>query len=346
MKGQTIVTTAMALGLAYLTFLVIEPFATPLIFAIVMVLVFEPLHRRLERRFGRTAGAALGTASVVLLTLVPLFLLAGQVVGEAVGLAHSLDSSPFERLLSQAQGTAARFGIDVESMVRQSAQQFVGDIGALASRVVRDASGVVIGTAVAMFATFFLFRDGREIVERLPALMPMERAKAQSLLREIREMIQSNIAATLAAAALQGTIGGITFAIIGLPAATMWGVVMALFSFVPVLGAWVVWLPAAGGLMLTGRPVAGAVLIGIGLGIVGTVDNIVRPMLLAHATRMNGLLVMISLLGGVQAFGIVGLLLGPLVVSVVLALLAMYVREEPDARAPTPPPRQLPPAAG
>jgi predicted PurR-regulated permease PerM len=346
MKSQAIITTAMGLALAYLTFLVIEPFATPLIFAIVMVLVFEPLHVRLERRFGRTAGAALGTASVVLLTLVPLFLLAGQVVGEAVGLAHGLDSAPFQRLLSLAQSTAARFGINVESIVRQGAQQFLGDIGALASRAVRDAGGAVIGTAIAMFATFFLFRDGREIVTRLPALMPMERAKAQVLLREIREMIQSNIAATLAAAALQGTIGGITFAILGLPAATMWGVVMALFSFVPVLGAWVVWLPAAAGLALAGRPVAGAVLVAVGLGIVGTVDNIVRPMLLAHATRMNGLLVMISLLGGVQAFGIVGLLLGPLVVSVVLALLAMYVREEPEAPTEPPPAQKPPPADG
>ena len=161
-------------------------------------------------------------------------------------------------------------------------------------------------------------------MRRLPDFMPMERARAERLLVEIRAMVQSNIAASLVAASLQGAIGGVTFAILGLPAAALWGVVMAVMSLFPVLGAWLIWGPAAAGLAMTGRPGAAIALVVVGVGIVGTVDNIVRPMMLAHATRMNGLLVLVSLLGGVQAFGIVGLLLGPLIVSVVLALVAMY----------------------
>jgi predicted PurR-regulated permease PerM len=334
MKPQAIATIAMGLGLAYLAFLVIQPFATPLVFAIVMVVVFEPLHARLVRRFGPATAAGLGTASVVLLTLVPLFLVASQVVGEAVDLVQTLDSSPFEHLLAQAQGLAARLGLDLESVIRQATEQLAGSVGSLASRLVRDAGSALVGTAIAMFATFFLFRDGRRIVERLPDFMPMERGEAQRLLGEIRAMIHSNIAASLASASLQGAIGGITFAILGLPAAALWGVVMTFFSLFPVIGAWLIWVPAAVGLAMAGRPVAAGVLVAVGLGIVGTVDNIVRPMLLARATRLNGLLVMISLLGGVQAFGIVGLLLGPLIVSVVLALLTTYVRRAPSESEP------------
>ncbi len=327
MKLQPIVTLLMGLVLAYLTYLVVLPFATPLIFAGVMVLVFDPIHTRFRRRFGPVTSAALGTASVVLLTLVPIFLVAGQVVGEAVDLVQGLNSAPVERALDQLQGLATRFGVDLEALVRQAAQQLAGSAGALASRVVRDAWGVILGTVVTMFATFFLFRDGRQIVARLPDFMPMERSDAETLLSEVRAMVQSNIAASLVAASIQGTIGGITFAVLGLPASVLWGVVMAFVSLFPVLGAWLVWGPAAVGLVLTGRPGAATVLVVIGAAIVGSVDNIVRPIMLAHATRMNGLLVLISLLGGVQAFGLVGLLLGPLVVSVVLALFAMHDRK-------------------
>lgn len=324
MKLQPVVTLLMGLVLAYLTFRVVEPFATPLIFAVVMVIVFEPLHARFSKRVKPAAAAALGTASVVLLTLVPIFLVAGQVVGEAVDLVQSLDSAPVERALDQVQGLATRFGVDLEALVRQATQQVAGSAGGLASRVVRDAWSAILGTVITMFATFFLFRDGRQIVARLPDFMPMERPQAERLLVEVRAMVQSNIAASLVAASLQGAIGGITFAILGLPAAVLWGVVMAFVSLFPVLGAWLVWGPAAAGLAMTGRPGAAVALVVIGLAIVGSVDNIVRPMMLAHATRMNGLLVLVSLLGGVQAFGLVGLLLGPLLVSVVLALIEMY----------------------
>jgi predicted PurR-regulated permease PerM len=336
MKIQPAVTLVMGLVLAYLTFLVVEPFATPLVFAVVMVIVFDPLHTRFLRRVGPAAAAALGTASVVLLTLIPLFLVAGRVVGEAVNLVQSLDQGPFERALAQAQGLATRFGVDLQALVRQTAQQVAGGAGTLASRVVRDVWGVMLGTVITMFATFFLFRDGRQIVERLPDFMPMERNQAERLLKEIRGMVQSNITASLVAASLQGAIGGITFAVIGLPAAVLWGVVMAFVSLFPVVGAWLVWGPAAVGLVLSGRPGAAIALVAIGVAIVGSVDNIVRPIMLARATRMNGLLVLISLLGGVQAFGLVGLLLGPLLVSVVLALLAMYRTTAPAAAQPAP----------
>jgi predicted PurR-regulated permease PerM len=329
MKIQPVVTLVMGLLLAYLTFIVVRPFATPLIFAVVMVVVFEPLHARFRRRFGPAAAAGLGTASVVLFTLVPLFLVAGQVVGEAVDLVQSLDSAPVERALAQLQGLAARFGVDLEALVRQAAQQVAGSAGAFASRLVRDAWGVILGTIITMFATFFLFRDGRQIVDRLPDFIPLERSQAERLIEEVRAMMQSNIAASLVAASIQGSIGGVTFAILGLPAAVLWGVVMAFVSLFPVFGAWLVWGPAAIGLVLSGRTAAAAVLVGIGVAIVGSVDNIVRPVMLAHATRMNGLLVLISLLGGVQAFGLVGLLVGPLIISVVLALLSMYRKPSP-----------------
>jgi predicted PurR-regulated permease PerM len=322
MKLQPVVT----LVLAYLTLLVVRPFATPLIFAGVMTIIFEPIHARFRRRFGPATSAALGTASVVLLTLVPIFLVASQVVGEAVALVQGLNSAPVERALDQLQGLATRFGVDLEALVRQAGQQLAGSAGALASRLVRDAWGVILGTVVTMFATFFLFRDGRQIVARLPDFIPMERRAAETLLIEIRAMVQSNIAASLVAASLQGAIGGVTFAILGLPAAVLWGVVMAFVSLFPVLGAWLVWGPAAVGLVLSGRPGAAVALVIVGAAIVGSVDNIVRPIMLAHATRMNGLLVLISLLGGVQAFGLVGLLVGPLIVSIVLALFALRSR--------------------
>jgi predicted PurR-regulated permease PerM len=141
------------------------------------------------------------------------------------------------------------------------------------------------------------------------------------LVQDVGAMIRSNIAASLVAGSLQGAIGGTAFAWIGLPAPVLWGVVMGFFGVFPFIGAWLVWAPAAAALALGNRPWDAVLLVVIGLAVVHPIDNLLRPAIVAHATRLNGLLVLMGLLGGVQAFGPSGLLLGPVLISVAAGLL-------------------------
>jgi predicted PurR-regulated permease PerM len=134
-------------------------------------------------------------------------------------------------------------------------------------------------------------------------------------------------------ALVQGAIGGISFAVLGLGAPVFWGVTMAFFSLLP-LGAWIVWLPVAVWLLLTGEIGRGIALVAVGAGGISLIDNFLRPMLLAGRTQMNGLLVFISLLGGIATFGLLGLVLGPVIMATAISFVDAYATER----------REVPPA--
>ena len=151
------------------------------------------------------------------------------------------------------------------------------------------------------------------------------------MLRQVGDLIYASVIAGLAVAAVQGLLGGLAFWVLGLHAPVVWGTVMALFSLIPVAGAWVIWFPVAVWLMATGEMTRGLILVVIGVGLVGTADNVLRPLLLSGRSSMNGLVTFIALLGGVAAFGFIGLIFGPVVIAVTMALFEAYLRPSPSS---------------
>jgi predicted PurR-regulated permease PerM len=319
---SALVSGAAILVLAYIVFLIAKPFAAALVFAAVMAVVFHPVHVWLLHRLSRSSAAAVSTIVVVAIVIIPTFAIATAIVHETVDLASTLGSVPVETLIAQAHGQAARLGIDLDTLIRDAAQRTAGQAGQLASRVVRDVWTVFVGILVAVLGTYFCFRDGEQALALVRRVLPFGHERNVALMNEIGTMINANIAASLLAASIQGTVGGVTFAFLGLPAPVLWGAVMGFFSVFPFFGAWLVWGPAAAGFVIAGRRWHAVLLAAIGLAVVHPVDNILRPAVVAKATRLNGLLVLIGLLGGVQAFGVSGLLLGPVFISVAAALLA------------------------
>jgi predicted PurR-regulated permease PerM len=298
-------------ALVYAVFLIVRPFVTSLVFAVVMVVVFWPLHTRLERGLRPSAAAAVSTLAVVLAIIVPAVLIAGRIVNETIDLAGNVRSLPFDSLLARAQGHAAEWGVDLERILRDGAQQLASQAGLLASRVIRNTWTLFISVLIAILAMFFLFRDGTQLLRVATRAIPVPATITRSWVDNIGGMIRSNIAASLVAASIQGTIGGFAFAWFGLPAPVLWGVVMGFCCVFPFIGAWLVWGPAAAALALADRPWDAVLMVVIGFAVVHPVDNLLRPAIVAHTTKLNGLLVLIGLLGGVQAFGVSGLLLGP-----------------------------------
>ena len=328
MSGSRLLSAAAIVLLAYLVFLIARPFATPLVFALVMVVIFQPAHVRFERRLSPSLAAALSTAVVVLAIIVPAALIASRIVAETIDVAGNVRAWSLDTIVERAQSNAARWGLDVERLIRDVSQQLAGRAGAALSRVIRDTWALLVGTAVAVVAMFFLFRDGAGLLQAVERACPFPARVTRSLIVEVAAMIRSNIAASLIAASIQGTIGGLAFAWLGLPAPVLWGVVMGFFCVFPVVGAWLVWAPAAAVLAAAGRAWDAAVLVIVGLALVHPVDNLLRPAVVARRTGLNGLLVLVGLLGGVQAFGVSGLLLGPAVLSIAIGLLRGFAREE------------------
>jgi predicted PurR-regulated permease PerM len=224
------------------------------------------------------------------------------------------------------------FMVEARQLAARAAQEAGGWVAAGVGVLLQNTAIFVFDVVITIFAAFFLFRDGDGLMRALRTVLPLEEHLRERLIGQIHEVITAAVTSTFIVAAVQGLLGGLAFWLLDITAPVFWGVVMALFCLLP-LGAWVVWMPAAIWLIATGHPGRGLVLIAVGVGVVSAVDNFLRPMLLSGRTRLNGLLMFISLLGGVGAFGLLGLMLGPVVIATGLGLFEAYATEVERARA-------------
>lgn len=315
----SIVASAIILLLFYFLFLIFQPFITGLILSAVVVLLFYPLHTKINRKISNTVASLISTLLVFIIIIVPGLLIATEIVHETIELSQNLKPGSLEKLMVHAHTLAERIGIDLDAVIRESAQKIGSQAGLLASHIIGNTWNILIGIFVTLLATFFFFRDGEKGVKFVKSL-PLDSAETENFFSEIITMIKSNILASLLAASIQGTIGALAFAWLGLPAPILWGTVMAFFSLFPFIGSWLVWIPAVVMLMLSGRLWDAIILIIIGIAVVNPVDNILRPAIIASTTHLNGLLIFIALLGGVHAFGVSGLLLGPVILILMVGL--------------------------
>jgi predicted PurR-regulated permease PerM len=178
---------------------------------------------------------------------------------------------------------------------------------------------------ILIFALFFMFRDGDEIVRGVSHLAPFDESIQEDMLRESRDLIFASVAVALVIAGLQGVLGGIAFEIGGISAAVFWGVLIAFFSLVPVVGSALIWVPAALFLGFSGHWGKGLTVVVICGGVAGVADNIVRPLLLRNRTHLNELLLFLGVLGGLEVFGLLGLVIGPAIVAAAMGVFRVYM---------------------
>jgi predicted PurR-regulated permease PerM len=319
-------------ALVYLLFLVVEPFLAPLGWAAVLAIIFYPMHERLARRWGAGPSAAATTVAAAVLVVGPILLITTAFVREAIDAATALQNAFAEDRFawverawqSIEQRVPATQRVDLRALITDSAKRGAMLLAAQSGSVVRNVAGFVFDLIVALFASFFLLRDSPALMAAVRRLLPLDEPMRERLIGQTRTLVSMSVTSSGIIAAVQGTLGGIVFAAVGIDAAVFWGVVMGFFCLVP-LGAWVIWLPAAVLLAIGGSIGRALIVAGLGVGIVSAVDNVLRPVLLSGGTKMNGLLILIALLGGVRVFGVLGLILGPIVVATGVALLQTYM---------------------
>ena len=321
------------LCLGYLVFRVFQPFLVPLGWAAVFGVIFYTLNKRFERKWGRTRSAVLITLGVTVILIVPVLLLAAMFVREGIAAAVDIQAAMAGGgygWLSRAWGwiathIAARgITVDLPGLVRQGASRAGEYMAAELGRVIRNIVVFLFELFVMLFALFYFLRDGDSILTRFRLFLPFEETMTERMLAEARELIFASVTTSLVIAAVQGTICGGAFAIVGLGSPVFWGVVMGFLSLLPVVGAWPVWVPAAIWLFSTGHVGRGLILIAICGALGATIDNILRPVLLGGRASLNGLLVFISVLGGITVFGVLGVVLGPIVVATTVGILDVY----------------------
>jgi predicted PurR-regulated permease PerM len=326
----------------YLAFRVIRPFLQPLAWAVVFALLLQPVHAWVMRRRVKPGLSALATTLVAAIIL----------VGPAVGLLSVLvrEVSQLTAYVQQSgliTNTPARVAEvwallrarapltlpeDPSALITEIVERGGGFLAAHAGSALQNVASFLFSLVVMLFALFFFLRDGPALAARIRSLLPFEQARRERLIAETHDLVVAGVGAALAVAAVQGFIGGVAFALLGFSVPALWGVAMAFCALLPVVGSWIVWAPAALWLLLSGDVTRGLILIGVGAGAIGMVDNVLRPIILSGRTTANGLVVFLGLLGGVAAFGFVGLVVGPVVLVTAGTLLETVAEPHRDAR--------------
>lgn len=331
-RATTLLFYGVVLFLGFLFLRLVTPFLAPLGWAAVLAIFVYPWHERLVPRHGHARAAALTTVMVTLLIVGPGLVILTAFVQESRAALSAVDRDAFAGQLAWLEQGWNRIrvfipgaqGIDLRSLIDEAIAKTGGFLATRVGGLLADIVVLVFQLFVTLLALFFFLRDADAIMSEVRRSLPFEDLRRERMIRQTRDLVYASIAAGGMIASLQGLAGGLLFAMLGLAAPVFWGVMMAFLALLPFVGTWVVWLPAAIWLLATGQVIKGTVLAVLGFTIVASIDNVLRPAILSGRAQMNGLLMFISLLGGVSAFGLLGLVLGPLVTAIVMGLFDAY----------------------
>lgn len=315
--------------LVLLLYLIIKPFLIPLVWAMILVVFIFPLHRRLLKWIRRPNPAALlSVFGVTLVVVVPVSFLVPELIKEAVSFVGTLTGADlFQKASARIDAYLLTLPIEVPTtgeLLRTSGQSLLSIAAQQSARIASNIAVTLFHSVVMVLAMFYLFRDGPALIRFLEDISPLGGERQRRILAEVTEMIRVTMTSSFVVAAAQGSAGGLAYWLLGLPSPIFWGAIMAFLSILPVVGAWLAWGPMAIILLLSGHTGKGIALLVLGSVLVGGVDNVLRPALIAGRAQMNGLLIFVSLLGGVAAFGFLGMILGPVLVATFVGLLKGY----------------------
>ena len=344
---------ALLLAVSLAFFWLIRSFMQPIFWAVALGIVVYPLHARLQQRLHnrKALAAIISVVAVVIVVILPLIGLAAAVANEGAALydrmqAGGIDSlyARIQQRLPQAAALIERVGIDPARLEEQAQQAAVTVTRTIAERALSIGSGTLRGTVfffLMLYLLFFFLRDGPRILDALVRALPLGDQRERHLFGRFAEVSRATIKGTVVVGIVQGTIGGIAFAVLGLGAPVLWGTVMALLSILPVVGTALVWLPAAIVLFVNGQIFGGLALIFVGVFVIGLVDNLLRPVLVGRDTQLPDYVILLSTLGGLAGFGLAGVVIGPTIAAFFLSIWQMAEQEftaAPGEPAEDPPP--------
>ena len=326
----------MLVTIAFLT--LIGGFYKAIVWAFVFALLATPLYEGLRARLGRRdmVAAAATTLAVVLVVLVPAIGFGLVIAAQASSLVEGIQGGEIDPatpirwltdLAPRAERAMEAAGIDVGSLSTRISEAIASGGEFLASQALTLGQGALktsLTLALTIYLLFFFLYDGRRIMNFIHEALPIKGPGERYLIQEIGGVTQATVKGIIVIGLVQGAIGGIAFAALGVSNALLWGVAIAIASIIPVIGTAIVWVPAAIVLFAGGAPVKGVLMMLTGVLLIGMVDNLLRPRVVGRDTQMPDYVVLLATLGGLGAFGLTGLVLGPLIAGLFFACWRMY----------------------
>jgi predicted PurR-regulated permease PerM len=319
----------------------VRDFMQPVFWAVLLALLFQPIYRRWLKVSGnrRSLASLLSVLVVILAVIIPLFLVGLAVVQEFMTLYQRIASKEIdfqepiqfiERYLPIAGDYLEKFGLELQEIKQglSNAAMVVSQfIGTHLVNVGQNAVRFLALCFIMLYLLYFFFKDGDRLLEAIGKALPLGDSRERMLFAKFSEVSRATIKGTFVVGLVQGFLGGMMFWILGINAAIFWGVIMTLLSFLPVLGSSIVWVPAVIILFATGYAVKGLILLIAGIFLIGLSDNILRPVLVGRETQLPDYLVLLSTLGGITIFGVTGIVIGPVIAALFLAVWDLFGQE-------------------
>jgi len=335
----TVLSYGALLLLGYVVFLIVQPFLIPLAWSAVLAIFFYPVYLNLGRRISPVWAAVVCTLGVTLLLIVPALMILLYAGGEAIDASARIRESINSGvpLIPKDMANSLRSHLpeswkdtDFTGPLRQGAEKMASYLAARLGGLLKNLFSFFVNFFILLFALFFVFRDGEKILRAVRHLIPFEPEIQEEMLKESRDLIFASVAVALLIATIQGVLGGAAFRLTGLPAPIFMGVLIGFCSIIPVVGSALIWVPAGLWLGYNGHWGQALLILAICGGVASVADSLVRPLLLRNRTRLNDLLLFISILGGLDVFGLLGLVIGPTMVAAALGVFRVYVQHQEE----------------
>ncbi|MBB3103669.1 AI-2E family transporter [Azomonas macrocytogenes] len=319
---------------------ILLPYYGAVFWAVILAIIFAPMQRRLQRSYpGRDNLTAMTTlVACLLLAVLPMSIITTMLVQQAsdVYLAIQDGQVDFDKYLHnfksmlpdvlEKQLNTSGYGT-FENIRKRLAEGALHISQVMATQAYSFGQGTfdfVVSFFIMVYILFFFIRDGRDLVVRMYTSVPLNNEQKRRLFSKFTRVVRATVKGNIVIAATQGALGGIIFAILDVPGAFLWGVVMAFLSLLPAVGAGIVWVPVALFFFMSGNLLKAVVLTAYGILVIGLVDNVLRPILVGKDTKMPDYLVLISTLGGLAVFGLNGFVIGPLIAALFISAWALF----------------------
>ncbi|WP_333652455.1 AI-2E family transporter [Dissulfurispira sp.] len=329
--------TFLVLVLGYLSYQILKPFLSPIAWAIVLSLVFYPIYAFLLRYIKwRTVASFITLGIILIIILGPFSYLSFLLAKELKHISDYVEGGRLETLQSALEHPGVKAMIDriislfniteaeLDKAVIDGISKFGKDLVGRITKGMGDVVTVALNFVFMAFAIFFLLKDGSEFLKRILDYMPFSEEQKDRLTMQIRDIIISTVYGGVVVAIIQGIIAGFAFYILGIPSPVVWGLATSIASFIPLIGAFAVWGPATVYLFLQGAVLKGVALAIVGVFGISLIDNVLKPIIIGGRTKMPILAIFFSVLGGIKLFGLIGLVMGPLVLAIFVSVVEIF----------------------
>ncbi|MFV0574352.1 MAG: AI-2E family transporter [Vibrio sp.] len=347
MTGTHWVLIIALLAAAYACYLLITPYINSIIMAFIVSLLVSPLHSRLWQRMPnhKNLTAFLSCLLLTVVIVLPLLAIFASIIQQGAHFSQTVyawaTNGGIQEVLNQpyvVKGLALvnhylPFDNINPQEIAQRAARFISQFGSIlvsvSAGILGDATSFIMNVFLMLFVLFFLLRDQEKLVNSIRHILPLSRSQEDRLLQEIEQVSKSAVLGSFLTAVAQGLVGGFAFWLAGLPGLFL-GTMLGAASFIPVVGTALVWVPAAIYVFFTGDTTWAIFIMVWGVAVIGSIDNLLRPLLMQGSAGMDTLMIFFALLGGIQLFGLIGLIYGPLIFAITMVLFKMYEEEFKD----------------